>query len=63
MFSGFNRTASPGPGTPGRGAGILNGDGKSEDNSVMGMMGGWAKSAGKMLGQLENEAWKRINKE
>ena len=60
VFNNFNGAPSPGAG---RGAGILNGDGKGEDSSIIGTLGGWMKGAGKMLGQLEGEAWKRINRE
>lgn len=58
MFGNMGTTASPAP----RGAGILNGDGKG-DESVWGMMGGWAKTVGKKMSEVEGEVWRRINGE
>lgn len=56
VFQGFGGMASPRPG-----GGILNGDGKNEDGSVWGVVSGWAKGAGKKLGEVEGEVWRRIN--
>ena len=52
---------SPGVGTAGSRGGIL--DNGSDDGSVWGMVSGWAKTAGKKMGEVEGEVWKRINGE
>ena len=58
VLQGLSGMVSPRPG-----GGILNGDGKTEEGSVWGMVSGWAKGAGKKLGEVEGEVWRRINGE